>query len=399
MNTLSHVLYRADGNDELAGHVIQNMLEEDGGPGSGNWGHEGRPGKVGGSTEGGGAHNRILNKHEGTFTSHAKERKALAKPHTITDNDLIISGSKITGVRGSWITKGDDTSPSGQKFLNTRTGELLSKDDFLKRNPSFGYVEPVGKLAKTFNVSKFSDGFYPASRMNAAFKATRAQQYDKVMRARTGRLYRTFDKETKEAFQEYTVVGFEDINGVLRGGDGNYSAIRQARVIADAIEKSEITRDVQLFRGVKTSAAAKFLKVDEAELQEAIAKNDSSYLDGLVNKIRTDDGFLSCSSASVSTLASYGKVQYDIFVPKGTKGIYAEPFSDCGAGDGSEWDGKKQQANFSEECETILQCGTSMQILGWYIDNKKKLHLKCAVIGQNPIPIKLSWASKPLTQK
>ena len=37
----------------------QSDVDLDGGPGSGNWGHKGRPGKRGGSAAGGGAHNRM----------------------------------------------------------------------------------------------------------------------------------------------------------------------------------------------------------------------------------------------------------------------------------------------------------------------------------------------------
>ena len=45
----------------------------DGGAGSGNWGHVGRPGKVGGSGKGGGVHNRSGTKESG-YSSAAKER-------------------------------------------------------------------------------------------------------------------------------------------------------------------------------------------------------------------------------------------------------------------------------------------------------------------------------------
>lgn len=47
---------------------------EDGGSGSGNWGHEGRPGKIGGSQEGGGVENRTGTKKTG-FNSSAKEKE------------------------------------------------------------------------------------------------------------------------------------------------------------------------------------------------------------------------------------------------------------------------------------------------------------------------------------
>lgn len=50
----------------------------DGGPGSGNWGHAGRPGKIGGSAKGGGKANRTGSKESG-FSSEAKKRAAEKK--------------------------------------------------------------------------------------------------------------------------------------------------------------------------------------------------------------------------------------------------------------------------------------------------------------------------------
>lgn len=38
--------------------AIESVTAEDGGPGSGNWGHRGRKGLHGGSAKGGGMHNR-----------------------------------------------------------------------------------------------------------------------------------------------------------------------------------------------------------------------------------------------------------------------------------------------------------------------------------------------------
>lgn len=50
-------------------------IDNDGGFGSGNWGHAGRKGQRGGSARGGGVHNRFGSKESG-FSSKAKERVA-----------------------------------------------------------------------------------------------------------------------------------------------------------------------------------------------------------------------------------------------------------------------------------------------------------------------------------
>lgn len=62
-------------------------IREDGGAGSGNWGHGGRPGKRGGSTGGGGISNRQGSK-EGGFTSEAKHRAESKKRGIAEGRDI-----------------------------------------------------------------------------------------------------------------------------------------------------------------------------------------------------------------------------------------------------------------------------------------------------------------------
>lgn len=64
-------------------YIGQDEYSEDGGPGSGNWGHAGREGKIGGSAKGGGSGNReyrnklgfISKKHKGDEERCARARK------------------------------------------------------------------------------------------------------------------------------------------------------------------------------------------------------------------------------------------------------------------------------------------------------------------------------------
>lgn len=50
-------------------------INQDGGPGSGNWGHAGRPGKLGGSGKGTGGKQHRLSTPSGGFTSRAQAEK------------------------------------------------------------------------------------------------------------------------------------------------------------------------------------------------------------------------------------------------------------------------------------------------------------------------------------
>lgn len=73
------ILITGIGNDEViiedGKKIIVKGIKEDGGPGSGDWGHSGRPGKIGGSGGGGGVKHRTGTKESG-YSSVAKERAA-----------------------------------------------------------------------------------------------------------------------------------------------------------------------------------------------------------------------------------------------------------------------------------------------------------------------------------
>ncbi len=68
---------KADWLNRKVEKIRSSMLERsDGGPGSGNWGHVGRPGEPGGSQKGGGKAFRMVNVVKNTYTSQPKIRQA-----------------------------------------------------------------------------------------------------------------------------------------------------------------------------------------------------------------------------------------------------------------------------------------------------------------------------------
>lgn len=85
-------------SEESLGRLDALVSNEDGGPGSGNWGHSGRQGKRGGSSKGsGGVANRLGSKESG-FTSKAKERKNA----TPTPAPTTMTGAKIEKVKAAF---------------------------------------------------------------------------------------------------------------------------------------------------------------------------------------------------------------------------------------------------------------------------------------------------------
>ncbi|MBV5349605.1 hypothetical protein JZU71_00100, partial [bacterium] len=72
---------------------------------------------------------------------------------------------------------------------------------------------------------------------------------------------------------------------------------------------------------------------------------------------------------------SGSEILYNIYCPKGTQMLYAEPFSHYGNGSKLGWDGKSQQSDFGGEIEMIIQKGTQFRVTKveqkgskWYID-------------------------------
>lgn len=111
----------------------------------------------------------------------------------------------------------------------------------------------------------------------------------------------------------------------------------------------------------------------------------------LVGRIGVDESFMSCGN-NKSTYFGSKPVILNIYCPKQTRLIYAEPFSDFGKShdDGSyqpgkSWNGSSKPISTGEN-EIILQRGTRLRITKaeyksgqWYID--------CEVLSQYPRPI------------
>lgn len=72
----------------------------------------------------------------------------------------------------------------------------------------------------------------------------------------------------------------------------------------------------------------------------------------------------------------------NVYAPKGTKMMYAEPFSAFGNGSGRSWDGVSNQSSFGNESEIILQQGTAFRVTKVERTNGK-LYVDIEVIMQN----------------
>jgi hypothetical protein len=131
------------------------------------------------------------------------------------------------------------------------------------------------------------------------------------------------------------------------------------------IDRSKYDFDVWLQRGVSSSdGAASFLGISESNLRHW---SQSEFKKNLVDTKTevTDEGFVSCGSSKGKGFSGY---IFNIYCPKGTKMMYAEPFSNYGDGDNMRWDsphldGISKQSNFGYEDETIIQRGTTFRVI------------------------------------
>lgn len=247
-------------------------------------------------------------------------------------------------------------------------------DKISKINTDIKKLQP-----KTIDIDAYSkarkDNAYWFTDKNGSTRAA-----DTVYRGKSGEVWRNAIKDEKSAIYEYT-RSYNKFNEPLRGieygtnkylGVGNvdletigmnYGGYERGEVkkliddMTSIIEKSNYDSDIWLQRGVGLKGMDKFFGVDldllkygsEKELQKALLKTTP-----------TEYGFM---STAVSKGKGFGgDIILNIYAPRGTKMMYAEPFSAFGMGDGKSWDGISKQSSFGGEAEMILQRGTQFRI-------------------------------------
>ena len=239
-------------------------------------------------------------------------------------------------------------------FVDTDTGEMWrDTEPQPSKNPKEPEPEPERREPEKQPESTNSDPFSQERKDNALWTNDK-RKVDNALRKSSGDLYPTFDKATKDAFQSYTGSGYVSINSALAHdtvGDG-YLKNKVDR-LTKALDKSELPVDMWVQRGISPSVAKSMFGngYNASSIQQMI---DNGTIIG--NK-----PFMSTSAAKGSGFTS-NDVILNVYAPKGTKGIYAEPFAVHGNGK-ADWDGKSGQVYFSGEFEVIIQRGAQLRPL------------------------------------
>lgn len=227
----------------------------------------------------------------------------------------------------------------------------------------------------------FDADAYSQARKDAGVWAKNTKDADDVLRAKCGEVWRNATDEEKNAIFGYT-SSYHNINEPLRGltyyGSAADTQLGLDRIplMESIINKSYYDKDIWLQRGggmveLKKYGLSNYASATDAEIM------------ALVGKEGTEGAFTSAGVAKGKGFG--GNVITNIYAPRGTKMMYAEPYSSFGNGSGRSWDGIAKQSTFGSESEIILQRGTTFRVTKveksgntWYIDVE--------VINQDVLP-------------
>jgi hypothetical protein len=220
---------------------------------------------------------------------------------------------------------------------------------------------------------------FSRKRKDAAVWAKSTQEADTVLRAKSGEVWRKASLPERKAAYRYTEnfgvfnrplsgyqkpwkesgTGFERkyFKGVDKVWIDYEGAGNKIRAMTDMISRSSYDFDIWLQRGEYNGALEARLGLEQGVLR----KMSNEELQQFVGKDFTNYAF---TSSAVNKGAGFSDrmVIWNIYAPKGTRMVYAEPFSRYGLGGGKDWDGVSQQAKFGGEAEMIIQRGASYKI-------------------------------------
>lgn len=215
------------------------------------------------------------------------------------------------------------------------------------------------------------DDAFSQARKDAAMWAKSTKEADALLRDKCGEVWKAAKQAERRAIYDYT-SGSGKFNRPLsgfQGGWGQYNnkgvgkvdlnyegAFKEIKDMTEIISQSSYDFDVWLQRGCGTEAIESFLHLPNGTLGRMTHEQLQQFLG-------RDGRIYSFTSTGVAKGKGFsGDVIMNIYAPKGTQMMYAEPFSAFGNGGGKSWDGISSQSTFGYESEMIIQRGASYTI-------------------------------------
>lgn len=263
------------------------------------------------------------------------------------------------------------------------TASLQSQSSSSSSSPnSTSSPKPSAWAGLKAKVQHAAEAFTQARKNAAHWDKGNGMATDKLMRPVAGAVWKTLNSSQKHSLVAYTGSSYSSINDALRNGTGKRA--EDIKNITEAIDKCEAPTDIWLQRGCSSHGLCKLFNVSPSDLEKARSKGSQAVLDLLTTSAdyAQDKAFLSCGSSKGKGFSS-SNVIMNLYCPKGTKMIYAEPFSIFGAtGVTTGWDGVSGTTHVSGEHETLLQRGTMLRPTKVTVSNGK-IYVDVDVIGQN----------------
>lgn len=245
-----------------------------------------------------------------------------------------------------------------QQQLKKIEQEISKVQADLKKVESSGIIEAV-------------DDAFTQERKDAAMWAKTTKEADAQLRSVCGDVWQAAKQAERRAIYDYT-SGSGKFNRPLSGFQGSWGqynnkgvgmvdlnyegAFKEIQDMTDIISKSSYDFDVWLQRGCGTEAIESFLHLPNGTLGRMTHEQLQQFLG-------RDGRIYSFTSTGVAKGKGFsGNVIMNIYAPKGTQMMYAEPFSAFGNGGGKSWDGISPQSTFGYESEMIIQRGASYTI-------------------------------------
>lgn len=225
------------------------------------------------------------------------------------------------------------------------------------------------------------DDAFTQERKDAALWAKTVKKADEQLRDVCGEIWRSATTSERRAIYDYT-SGSGKFNRPLSGFEKPYAeygtgwerrylkgvnnvwidyegAGDEIRAMTDLISRSTYDFDVWLQRGCDGNAIESFLNLAENSLQR-MSEAELQQFVGSSNRMWAFTSTGVCKGKGFSSKP----IILNIYAPKGTQMMYAEPFSAFGGGTGGglSWNGVTSQSSFGSEAEMIIQRGASYTI-------------------------------------
>lgn len=235
------------------------------------------------------------------------------------------------------------------------------------------------KKLENGDIMETVDDAFTQDRKDAALWAKSTKEADDALRSVSGDVWKNATASERHGLYDYT-AGSGKFNRPLSGFEKPYAspgtgwerrfykgvgnvwidyegAGDEIRAMTDAISRSTYDFDIWLQRGCDENSLESFLglgentfgRMSQSELQQFVGRSNRMY------------AFTSCG-VSKGKGFSHKPIIINMYCPKGTQMMYAEPFSAFGNGAGKGWNGISTQSSFGSESEMIIQRGASYTI-------------------------------------